>query len=198
MTMQSRWSAAVAGLVAAVMVSAGGNAEAQQQDLKQVYKREFAFLEAEKSALQKRLKELEQEKSQKLGAAKAEIDKIQGGIMRSALESERLSELLYDAERSVEGVEESADMLDRTLRKIRRIQVPAPGKLPDHLDFLFIDMPINFATSARSFSMSSPFLPITMPGRAVKIVILAFFAWRSIVIRLTEASFSFVLMYSRS
>ena len=38
----------------------------------------------------------------------------------------------------------------------------------------------SFETSERSFSMSSPFLPITMPGRAVWIVMLAFFAGRSI------------------
>ena len=40
--------------------------------------------------------------------------------------------------------------------------------------------------------------PITMPGLAVNIVMLAFFACRSIVMRLTDASFSFFLMYSRS
>ncbi len=41
-------------------------------------------------------------------------------------------------------------------------------------------MPRSFAVSWRSFSMSSPFLPITMPGRAVWIVMLTFFAARSI------------------
>ena len=41
-------------------------------------------------------------------------------------------------------------------------------------------MPSSFAVSPRSFSMSSPFLPITMPGRAVWIVMLTFLAARSI------------------
>ena len=54
-------------------------------------------------------------------------------------------------------------------------------------------MPSSFAVSWRSFSMSSPFLPITMPGRAVWIVMLTFLAARSIWMRLTEASASFVL-----
>jgi len=40
-------------------------------------------------------------------------------------------------------------------------------------------MPSSRAVSWRSFSMSSPFLPITMPGRAVWIVMLTFFAARS-------------------
>ena len=54
-------------------------------------------------------------------------------------------------------------------------------------------MPSSFAVSWRSFSMSSPFLPITMPGRAVWIVMLTFLAARSIWMRLTEASVSLSL-----
>ncbi len=56
----------------------------------------------------------------------------------------------------------------------------------------------SFAVSWRSFSMSSPFLPITMPGRAVWIVMLTFFAARSIWMRLTEASCSFVVRNFRT
>ena len=59
-------------------------------------------------------------------------------------------------------------------------------------------MPSSFAVSPRSFSMSSPFLPITMPGRAVWIVMLTFFAARSISMRLTEASASFFFRNSRT
>ena len=39
--------------------------------------------------------------------------------------------------------------------------------------------------------MSSPFLPITTPGRAEKTVIRAFFAGRSMITRPTEACASF-------
>src|SRR5690606_30563680 len=53
-------------------------------------------------------------------------------------------------------------------------------------------------TSLRSASMSSPFLPITMPGRAVWIVMLAFFAGRSIWMRLTEACDSFFFRKART
>ena len=42
-------------------------------------------------------------------------------------------------------------------------------------------------TALRNFSTSSPFLPITIPGRAVWIVTRMLFAGRSIVIRDTEA-----------
>ena len=43
------------------------------------------------------------------------------------------------------------------------------------------------ATSRRSRSMSSPFLPMTMPGRAVWIVMCTRRAGRSILMRLTDA-----------
>ena len=56
----------------------------------------------------------------------------------------------------------------------------------------------SFAVSTRSFSMSSPFLPITMPGRAVRIVMLARRAARSMLMRLTEASTSLRLRKSRT
>ena len=59
-------------------------------------------------------------------------------------------------------------------------------------------MPIIFATSPRRRSMSSPFLPITTPGRAVLIVMLALRAARSMWMRLTEASESFFFRNSRT
>ena len=58
--------------------------------------------------------------------------------------------------------------------------------------------PIILRRSARSVSMSSPFLPMTTPGRALWIVIRAFFAGRSIVILPTEAWASFFFRYSRT
>jgi hypothetical protein len=46
--------------------------------------------------------------------------------------------------------------------------------------------------------MSSPFLPITTPGRAEKMVMRAFLAGRSISTRETEAFLSFFFRYSRT
>ena len=53
-------------------------------------------------------------------------------------------------------------------------------------------------SSAFRFSMSSPFLPITTPGRAEKIVMRAFLAGRSIRMRDTAAFFRRVFRYSRT
>ena len=55
-----------------------------------------------------------------------------------------------------------------------------------------------FDTSRRSFSMSSPFLPITTPGRAVKIVMSAFFCGRLIRIFDTPAWDSLSLRSART
>src|SRR6185312_3266082 len=57
----------------------------------------------------------------------------------------------------------------------------------------------NWRPSSRlRFSMSSPFLPITTPGRAEKMVMRAFLAGRSIRTRETAAFLSLVLRYSRT
>src|SRR5574343_1752269 len=58
--------------------------------------------------------------------------------------------------------------------------------------------PRRAASSFFRFSMSSPFLPITTPGRAEKIVIRAFLAGRSIRMRDTAAFFSLAFRYSRT
>src|SRR5512139_3696193 len=58
--------------------------------------------------------------------------------------------------------------------------------------------PIILRRSARSVSMSSPFLPMTTPGRALWIVMRAFFAGRSMVMRPTDAWPSFFFRYSRT
>ena len=46
--------------------------------------------------------------------------------------------------------------------------------------------------------MSSPFLPMTTPGRALYSVMRAFFAGRSMMTRPTEACESFFFRYSRT
>ena len=48
-------------------------------------------------------------------------------------------------------------------------------------------LPVIFARSPRSFSMSAPFLPMTTPGRAVWMVMRAFLAGRSMTMRLMPA-----------
>ena len=53
-------------------------------------------------------------------------------------------------------------------------------------------VPIILRKLARNVSMSSPFLPMTTPGRALWMVMRAFFAGLSIVILPTEAWESFL------
>src|SRR5574343_865283 len=58
--------------------------------------------------------------------------------------------------------------------------------------------PRRLVSSAFRFSMSSPFLPITTPGRAEKMVMRAFLAGRSIRMRDTAAFFRRCFRYSRT
>ena len=50
-----------------------------------------------------------------------------------------------------------------------------------------ISLRVSFASSCLSFSISAPFLPMTIPGRAVWMLIFALFAARSISIFDTPA-----------
>lgn len=84
---------------------------AEAQSLEQAYKREFAFLAAEKNSLTSRLAELEKTGAERIAAAQAEIDALQGQVLGSSLEAERLSESLMDAERDAEVAAEHADVV---------------------------------------------------------------------------------------
>src|SRR5882762_959101 len=100
-------------------------------------------------------------------------------------------------------------LIERAAKKVNiTIQTARPGivigKKGEDIEKLrqetaaLLGMPMSAAVSWRSFSMSSPFLPMTMPGRAVWMVMLTFLAARSMRMRLTEASASFRLRNSRT
>src|SRR5690625_2520023 len=57
---------------------------------------------------------------------------------------------------------------------------------------------MSFCSSTLSFSMSSPRLPITTPGRAERMVMRAFLEGRSMTTRPTEAFFNLFFRYSRT
>lgn len=105
-------------------------AEAQEADIEKAYKREFAFLAAEKSSLEKRLSQQKQEAGRKVGAAKSTIDRLQGRVMAAAVEADRLTEMLADVERSVEGAAEGSEavvqLLERVENTLDGLKVPMP------------------------------------------------------------------------
>ena len=111
-----------------------------------------------------------------LHAQRADAHRAHHGALHRAAEHHALLDLLRDAVGDELRVELGlADLGD--------VEAHVVDRHAEHLA----------QSAARSFSMSSPFLPITMPGRAVWIVMLTFLAARSIWMRLTEASASFFL-----
>ena len=87
---------------------------AEPGDLERAYQREFAFLQAEKSSLQSRLVEVEQDGQQRIAAAEAEAERLQGRLLRLGLEVNRADTALREAEASAWSADEDQERL-RTL-----------------------------------------------------------------------------------
>jgi hypothetical protein len=92
-----------------------------------------------------------------LDAERAAAHRVRDGALHRAAEHHALLDLLRDA---------LGDQLRVELR------LADLGDVQAHVAHRAIASFIRRATSWRTFSMSSPFLPITMPGRAVWIVML--------------------------
>lgn len=108
-----RVAAAFVATLALVMGALSTQVEAQT--LEQAYKREFAFLAAEKNALQARVAEVETSGRDRVAAAQAEIDQLQGQVLALSMQGERLSESLLDAERDAEVAAEHSDVIGSML-----------------------------------------------------------------------------------
>jgi len=105
--------------------------EAGRARLDAAYKREFAFLEAEKRALVKRLENEKQSANKRVSAAQTEIATLQGRLVAASNEAERLNELLYQAERDVEGLDENTDVLRDILTRAATAYEKVDVTLPD-------------------------------------------------------------------
>ncbi len=88
-------------------------------DVSAAYQREFAFLEAEKHALTQRIERQRREASETVEAARADIDRLQGRVLSLALQAERLSETLSDAEREVDRAGEDGDVFSTVLAQMQ-------------------------------------------------------------------------------
>ncbi len=101
--------------IAAICVTGFFATFAEAQTLEQAYKREFAFLAAEKSSLVARLAEVEKKGADRIASAQAEIDSLQGQVLGTSLQAERLSEALMEAEREAEVAAEHSDVVGSLL-----------------------------------------------------------------------------------
>jgi biopolymer transport protein ExbB len=110
---------------------AASHAKADTSDLSTAYKRELAFLEAEKASLKTRLAESKAEEQQKLNVAKAEIERLQGRATGLSLEADRIQDMLADAESANAVQAESNDVLDSTLQQAEIALSKGGIKLPE-------------------------------------------------------------------
>jgi biopolymer transport protein ExbB len=102
-------------VVLGVFFGASIPSTARAQTLEQAYQREFAFLAAEKKALESRIAELDASGAEKIAAAKTEIDQLQGQVLGLSLSAERLSESLMEAEREADVAAEHSDVISGLL-----------------------------------------------------------------------------------
>lgn len=104
---------------------------AAQTSVETAYKREFAFLEAEKRSLEQRIAALEDEATQKTAAARSEIDALQGRVMAASLDADRQLNLLQQAEMQEEAAGEGDDVLDGLMQQASAVLDKAGIKLPE-------------------------------------------------------------------
>ena len=85
-----------------------------KDELQAAYQREYAFLETQLRELQERLSEFEAESAQAERDREARIDRVEGEFINLQSRGERLNNLITEAERQVNAVEESRDTLEAT------------------------------------------------------------------------------------
>jgi biopolymer transport protein ExbB len=117
-------------LIAAVTLVGIAHA-ADGSSLEVAYKREFAFLDAEKNTLKQRLANLESESQNKIAAARAEVNALQGRVMGTALDADRHGEVLQQAEIQADTVGGSADVLEGLLQQAATALEKGSVKLPE-------------------------------------------------------------------
>jgi biopolymer transport protein ExbB len=88
---------------------------ARAGELEQAYQKEYAYLVAEKKALEQRLQELKSSQNVNLRKAKAEIQKLQSKFHGKQNTNDRLKREISDARREANHVENDKVLLETTL-----------------------------------------------------------------------------------
>lgn len=113
MTPRETLFAVLAGLL--VWLGTWATAAADTGSLDLAYKKEFAYLEAERASLSERLNSVEAEGLAAIAAAEAEIQRLQAQLLGLGTEAEALEDRLLELERREERQSEQADTLNRTV-----------------------------------------------------------------------------------
>lgn len=105
-------------LVALVVLLPASVALAQQgSNLQSAYKKEFAYLESQKRALQERLEKLERTEKQQVGEAQRELDRLQGRLLSLRTQADKLEEDVMQAERNAQQGAAGTDVVATTIEQ---------------------------------------------------------------------------------
>lgn len=118
----------LSSLVVAIVASLSVDARA---DVQSAYQREFAFLEAEKTSLQRRLAALEEETKKKEEEARAAVDQLQGRALGLSTQADRMTESLSEVESELDTAGGDEDLLGSLLTQAEATLEKGGIKLPE-------------------------------------------------------------------
>jgi biopolymer transport protein ExbB len=102
--------------------------------LTDAYKREFAFLQSEKTSLTLRLEAQRAESVKKVAAAEADIAALQGRVLAASLEADRLSGLLADEVEKADTASEGKEVIETLLSQATATLEKGALRLPEETD----------------------------------------------------------------
>jgi biopolymer transport protein ExbB len=91
----------------------------QAGELEQAYQKEYAYLVAEKKALEQRLENLKSSQHENLNKVSKEIDELQQVFLSKQNLTDRLNRQIVDASRNADHVENDSLLLDTTLSQAK-------------------------------------------------------------------------------
>jgi len=86
----------------------------QAPSLEQAYQREFAFLQGQRRDLERRIAAMQEAISRESSSLESEIRQLEGDVVSLRGRADRLDQLVFESERSVEAARENADLLSAT------------------------------------------------------------------------------------
>ncbi len=107
----------------------------EPSELTQAYRKEFAFLEAEKNALLKRLSELDREYDQQVGQEAARVEKLERQVIGMRAQADDIELTLHDVERQTTSAEERSELIQETIerafRSMRQVGFEVPKQVAE-------------------------------------------------------------------
>lgn len=106
------------------------NPEKSRDELEQAYQKEYAFLEAQLRDLRQRLDSFEAQSAEAERNKETQIDRAEAEYIDLQSRGERMNDLLVEADRQIESVEDSRSTLEATFIQAGSTMEPYAGEFP--------------------------------------------------------------------